>query len=223
MAECTPLRARSFSRSHGPASSVSTAPASSQPGRPPGKSSSITHCAYGSAATAARSVTPSARRAASIVSGGAGRHDPVHHGARAGDVAGHPLDQPGGHPPARPTAWSSMPRSRRPLAGRLSQLTRAIGPASAAARASQPAQQQPRHRASAVGRRPGPRRAPSPADSRPVTGSSWYAFSVTVRVTTRIAGSASSATTASGSLGRVPDPAERADHPGGAAGGGEGG
>ena len=173
-------------------------PGGSQSGRPPGKSSSMTHCR-----TVRRLPPPGRVRRAACAAArcrrGAGRHDPVDHRTREGDVGGHPLGQPGGHPAGSAARWSSMPRSRRPLAGRLSQLTRASGPASAAARAASPRSSSP---GTVIGGRPrpGPRRAPR-RGQRPVTGSSWYAFSVTVRVTTRIAGSASSATTAPGRLG----------------------
>lgn len=57
---------------------------------------------------------------------------------------------------------------------------------------------------------PSPARSAASAGSgrsRPVTGSSWYAFSVTVSVTTRIAGSASSATIPAGSLAACRTPA----------------
>ena len=91
MAEWTPLRARSFSRSHGPASSVITAPADSHAGRPPGKSSSMTHCRKGSAATAAASATPSACSARARVCGRGRRDDAVDHRGGERHVGGHPV------------------------------------------------------------------------------------------------------------------------------------
>jgi hypothetical protein len=104
----------------------------------------------------------------------------------------------GGTPAVQSSACSTSACNLGPFDGRLSQLTRAIGPASARQRASSPRTSSP---GTVTGGRAEPRsaRRSSSSISRPVTGSSRYAFSVTVSVTTRTAGSASSATTASGS------------------------
>jgi len=103
-------------------------------------------------------------------------------------------------PGSDPSAWVSAERSRFPLAGRLSQLTSATGGPPAAARARRARASRP---ITVRGGRSVVRSARnwSSSSSRPAP-SIRYAFSVTVRVTTRVAGSASRSSAAVPWVGR---------------------
>ena len=193
--ECPALSSHSLRCSYGAMSPVNVAPASSQRGRPPGKSPLSTHSLNGSVTTGHRSDTPVASATVRASSG------VVFGVIRSTTVVTYDTD-PSSQPASPGSTSSARSRTTRwaiaPLSGRLSHGITARGPASAARRAARPASRRAgavctgavgsARSACASDRTSGRSRSsppPPPARRR-------YPASVTVRVSARTSGEASS-------------------------------